>query len=206
MSIANYSELKTAVANWLNRDDLAALIPDFIFLGENALYDALRAIDNEKSSAGTLTTDYFALPGDYKEAISLVYNGVPLERISTQKYNALKSVGIVSGIPVYWVRDQGNIRVLPYEAGSFQFELVYWSSLQHLSDTNSVNPLLTSTPELFLSFALIEAALYLNDMDGTEKWTSMAKRAVDRLNTRWYDESISGSTQTVTEIGGGYGT
>ena len=34
MSITTYSELKTAVANWLNRDDLTSVIPDFIALTE----------------------------------------------------------------------------------------------------------------------------------------------------------------------------
>ena len=30
MAITTYSELKTAVGNWLNRDDLTSVIPDFI--------------------------------------------------------------------------------------------------------------------------------------------------------------------------------
>lgn len=34
MAISNYTELQTAVANWLDRDDLSARIPEFIGLCE----------------------------------------------------------------------------------------------------------------------------------------------------------------------------
>jgi len=34
MAISTYSELKTAVANWLDRSDLTDVIPDFITLAE----------------------------------------------------------------------------------------------------------------------------------------------------------------------------
>jgi hypothetical protein len=36
MSITTYSELQTAVANWLKRSDLTATIPDFIRLAKCA--------------------------------------------------------------------------------------------------------------------------------------------------------------------------
>ena len=34
MAISNYSELKTAIASWLDRTDLTDIIPDFIALAE----------------------------------------------------------------------------------------------------------------------------------------------------------------------------
>ena len=34
MAITTYAELKTAIANWLNREDLTSVIPDFISLAE----------------------------------------------------------------------------------------------------------------------------------------------------------------------------
>ncbi len=34
MAISNYSELKAAIADWLNRSDLTDSIPDFIALAE----------------------------------------------------------------------------------------------------------------------------------------------------------------------------
>ena len=42
MAISNYSELQTAVANWLDRDDLTARIPEFIALAEARFNRVLR--------------------------------------------------------------------------------------------------------------------------------------------------------------------
>ena len=37
MALSTFSELKTSVANYLNRDDLTAVIPDFITMAESDL-------------------------------------------------------------------------------------------------------------------------------------------------------------------------
>ena len=37
MALANYSDLQSAVAGWLNRTDLTSQIPDFIALAESKL-------------------------------------------------------------------------------------------------------------------------------------------------------------------------
>ena len=42
MAISNYGELKTSVANWLDRDDLTERIPEFIALCESMIIRSLR--------------------------------------------------------------------------------------------------------------------------------------------------------------------
>ena len=42
MAIGTYAELKTAVANWLDRDDLTDRIPEFIALAEAKMNRNLR--------------------------------------------------------------------------------------------------------------------------------------------------------------------
>ena len=67
MSITNYTELKTAVADWLNRDDLTdARITDFIQMAENRIFHVLRVPPMEKYA--NLTTDTegkVTVPGDF---------------------------------------------------------------------------------------------------------------------------------------------
>jgi hypothetical protein len=43
MAITTYAELQAAIASWLNRDDLASTIPNFIDMVEAAVFQALKA-------------------------------------------------------------------------------------------------------------------------------------------------------------------
>jgi hypothetical protein len=50
MSIGSYAELKTAIANFLARDDLTAQIPMFIQLAEGRMSRELETREQEKRS------------------------------------------------------------------------------------------------------------------------------------------------------------
>ena len=62
MAIGTYSELQTAVANWLDRDDLTDRIPEFIALAEAKMNRVLRiSLMENVSTALTMvsgTRDY----------------------------------------------------------------------------------------------------------------------------------------------------
>ena len=76
MGLSTYTELKTSVANYLERSDLTANIPDFITLTENRLNRDLRARVNlvRATTATTASTDFYALPSDLIELRNLPYN------------------------------------------------------------------------------------------------------------------------------------
>ena len=42
MALANYADLTASVANWLNRTDLTAIIPDFVAMAESDISRDLR--------------------------------------------------------------------------------------------------------------------------------------------------------------------
>ena len=69
MTLATYSDLKTSVANYLNRDDLTSVIPDFISLTENRMNRDLRVRANMKRANTTTTagTAFYNLPSDMIE-------------------------------------------------------------------------------------------------------------------------------------------
>ena len=69
MSISTYSELKTSIANWLNRDDLTSVIPDFIALNEADMDRRIRHWRMEQRATATIDTRYTALPSDFMEAV-----------------------------------------------------------------------------------------------------------------------------------------
>ena len=55
MAISTYTELQTAVANWLDRDDLTARIPEFIALTE-ARFNRLLRVRSMETEADQVTT------------------------------------------------------------------------------------------------------------------------------------------------------
>ena len=64
MSIATYAELKTAVANWLQRTDLTSYIPDFITIAESQIASDLKVREMEKRVTASISTEYFDIPSE----------------------------------------------------------------------------------------------------------------------------------------------
>jgi hypothetical protein len=76
VSLATYTDLKTSVANYLERDDLTAVIPDFITLTENRLNRDLRVRVNlvRATTSTTAGTEFYDLPSDLIELRNITYN------------------------------------------------------------------------------------------------------------------------------------
>ena len=77
MSIASYSELKQAAANWLNRGDLTSYIPDFVTLFENAANRRLRVRQMQLNTPLTPSSGSAVLPTDYLDWIRVTWTGSP---------------------------------------------------------------------------------------------------------------------------------
>jgi hypothetical protein len=71
VSITNFTELKSSIADFLNRDDLTSTIPSFIALAEADLNRQLRHWRMEKRATANLDTQYTAFPDDFLESIDL---------------------------------------------------------------------------------------------------------------------------------------
>ena len=65
MAITTYTELKTAVADFLNRDDLTSVAPTFISLAETDMQRRIRHWRMEKRSTAEIDTQYSAIPADF---------------------------------------------------------------------------------------------------------------------------------------------
>jgi hypothetical protein len=69
MSITTYTELKAAIADFLLRSDLTAVIPTFISLAEADMNRKMRHWRMEGRSTAQLDTQYSVMPADFLEAI-----------------------------------------------------------------------------------------------------------------------------------------
>jgi len=77
MALTNYTGLKTSIADFLNRDDLTAVIPDFIALAESQINRDIRHWKMEARTSGQQSAldEYMQIPADWVETIRLHLTG-----------------------------------------------------------------------------------------------------------------------------------
>lgn len=185
MALTTYTELKSSLADWLNRQDLTSTIPDFISLAEAQIERQLRTRQMIVRATATIETEYGALPGDFLETKSLKLNTNPITALQFETVDALDVMKatqyLSSGRPKYFGIVGAQIRVLPVPDGSYTGELTYYAKLSKLSSTNATNWLLTQAPDVYLYGALLQAAPYLQDDARIPVWSSLYQAGLDQL-------------------------
>ena len=101
-----YSELKTAIANYLNRSDLDSMMYTFIQQTEAELNRKLRTKDMIKRATATADAQYLTLPTDWMEAINVEItsgNFSPLFQMSIESLDVYrKGNDNRTGQPIYY--------------------------------------------------------------------------------------------------------
>jgi hypothetical protein len=184
MAITTYSELKTAVADWLNRSDLASAIPNFISLAEAQMSRQIRHRKMVMRATATMDTPYFAVPADWKETIRFQLNTNPITPLLyvTPEQLLEDSMSYSSaGQPMFFTTIGQQFEVLPQPDGSYDAELLYYSKLTPLSDAAPTNWLLTESPDIYLYGTLAQSAPYLKEDERTAIWTSLYEKMVEDM-------------------------
>lgn len=186
MAITTYAELKTAIAEWLNRDDLTSTIPDFITLAEESMALNMRHWRMENRATATLDSQYEALPARFIAPIRLSLTGgntYALEQVSqAQLMDRRSQASNVSGRPQYYALTQGEIEVFPTPDADYTLELVYYEKAEALSDSNITNWILDNYPSIYLYGSLMHTAPFLKDDPRLQVWASLYQQGVASVN------------------------
>jgi hypothetical protein len=197
MAITTYAELKTAVADFLNRDDLTATIPTFISMAEAGLNRDVRHWRMEQRSTAEIDDQYLTLPTDWLETIRLtMQDTVPyvLNLASRDQIEEYRLRGAdVSGKPVYYSHIAGEIELYPTPDATYDIEMLYTQKIEALSDSNTSNWLLSEAPDLYLYAVLMETAIYLRDDDRIAAYASMYQNKLAALNASSKKATVSGT-------------
>jgi len=196
MAITTYSNLKTTIASYLNREDLTAYLGDFISLAESRLNRELRVREmvNIDTSTNTVAgTQSYDLPTGYIEATTVIFQSNPFTTLKFMantdfynKYNSSQS----SGTPNFFtiVGTKILLGVQPDSATTLQIN--YYKKLTALSDSNATNDILTNYPELYLYASLAESSPFLMQDERLQVWAGLYKEALGLSNVA----SSKGST------------
>ena len=197
MPITTYAELKTNIAEFLNRDDVASISSTFISLAEDDLNLRLRHWRQEKRSTAEIDTQYSAIPADMLEIIRFYTTSGdtrPLELISQAEMLDRKFRNLnTSGQPAYYAVTAGELEVYPVPDGTYTSELYYYSRIPALSDSNTTNWVLDYYSSAYLYGSLIHSAPYLKDDARIQVWAALYQSAIDAINTESEKAKYGGS-------------
>jgi hypothetical protein len=183
MALGTYTELVAAVADWLNREDLAGAIPNYVALTESRINDRLRVAQMEVTAQTYLFGGSVALPPDFLEARRIYANReggftTALTPLSPSQAGNAYPVG-AAGVPVHFTIVGDTLATFP-NGGDSQVTMTYYAKIPPLA-AYGTNWLLSRNPNIYLYGALTEAAPYLGDDARIETWASLFAAACDAL-------------------------
>ena len=180
-----YAQLKTTIADYLNRDDLTTIIPTFIQMAEAKFNRKLRVRQMIKRATAPIDTAFFAYPSDWLEAKEFQLNTNPITRLEfvTEDYgNFLRqSRFVAAGKPRYYSVVGSQLEFIPTPDTTYEGELTYYAKIPALSDSNTSNWLLAYAPDLYLYGALVEAEPYLKNDERLAIWVDLYLRSIQDI-------------------------
>lgn len=186
MTISTYSELKTAIGNYMGRADLTSRADEFIDNLEAKITRRLRVRHMETTVSGSFTADTatIALPTGFVEIRSFTYDvttDVPrkLEFITPEQGDALGWSS--SGAPEFYSFVGGAIRLYPTPDSAYSYTIRYFAKFTALSESNTTNALLTNYPDLYLYGCLLEACGYVGDDGRIPLWKAAVEECYSEI-------------------------
>lgn len=195
MSVSTFAELKTNIADFLNRDDLTSAIPTFIALAEAQINRDLRHWKMKARTTFTIDQEYEDLPSDWLETVSFnAGNKYPLKLASRETIaDKRMSSEDTAGTPQYYAHVADKFEFYPTPDDTYTGDLLYYQRVPALSDSNTSNWLLTDSPDIYLYGSLIHTAPYLQEDGRAATWAQLYGAAVQKLNLSSDTGVMSGS-------------
>ena len=207
MAIDTYTNLQTAVENWLARDDLTSRVPEFIALAEAKFNRTLIHPRMETRSTTSVDTsddepEFLSLPTGFQSMRRIRLSGVTgkprLQFMSqTQIDDYRYSIDNVTDQPVYFTIMGDEIELAPTPNEDYEIEMIYRTNIPALA-SNSTNWLLTLAPDLYLYGALLESAPYTADDARIGVWGSAMATVLEQVTTHGNRQSFDSGPTTIT--------
>jgi hypothetical protein len=192
MTIASYSDLKSAWRNWAKRSDTTA-VPDarvieFIALGEDRIRQEIRCRQMEATADLTVNAQRVSLPTGYVGMRRLYLSTDPIRNLEFLSPDQFWT---------QWTASQTNTpRTYTIEGDEIVFgpspdttytgkALIY--KLTALSDSNTTTPLLLASPGIYLNAALVASVPYTANQARLPEWEAgyqVAKSVLEKSSRR----------------------
>ena len=198
MVITDYPSLKQTVADYLDRSNLNAFIPNFIQNCESTLYKTLRIRAMENSLSVTTSSGVAAVPTS-PAYIELKYAYVdsspvtPLTRVLPEQiYELSPDRSVTTTTPKYIATSGDNFIFSKVPADGVNIRGIYYGRLTPLSGVNTTNWFTTYAPDLLLYGSLLEAEPFISTDARIATWQLMYQRAYKAVDSEEKRQQHSG--------------
>ena len=209
MALTTYTELKTSLANWLNRSDLTTEIgDDFIKLTEADLNSKLRVRAMIAQVNITVDAETAALPTDFLQIRNFyILSGqtkTPLVYTTPASMDTTSGTS-TTGLPTTFTILGDTLRFSPKPDATYTAVMNYFKKFPALTSTNATNYILASHPAIYLYGSLFHAANFLGGINPqqVQTWQQMYATALERLELNDREDEYNGSplqVRTVTSV------
>jgi len=184
MALSTYAELQTAVADFLNREDLTAVIPTFITLAEARIARDLDHWKQEVRLSQVFDERYEAVPSDMVEVLSVHHDdgGRIVVMATAEMQERRGQTSNQAGKPCYVRLTASQFELFPTPDQEYNVSVLYRARIPALTDVATTNWLLTDAPDVLLYGALVQTAPYLQEDARIQTWAALYQSAVDALN------------------------
>jgi len=202
MAITTFSELKTAVSNWLDRSDLTDRIPEFIELAEarHRRDFKIRRMETRVTANTIADTEFYTLPDNYVAMRNIQLNTDPktaLEYLTPEQMDRVRA-GSSTGKPKAYSIMGNAFQLRPIPDSVYEIEMLYYKYFTALSDSNTTNDMLTYHPDAYLYATLLEAEPYLQNDKRVQLWLgayNIAQKAITESNERDRHSGVAPTTR-----------
>jgi len=208
MALGTFTELKDAIADWLDRSDLTARIPDFITLAEARVNRdvRIRPMEVRSSMETTAGQRYSNLPGGYLQMRNIQLNTnpiTPLEYITPEMLDRLYGSD-TTGKPKAYTLIGDEIQLAPIPDSDYTVEMAFYEKFTALGDgtsgTVTSNWLTTNAPDVLLYGALLEAEPFIKNDERVNLWINAYNSAITRIQDTDTKDRHSGSAMRIRNI------
>jgi hypothetical protein len=217
MTVTTYTSLGSAVSEWMGRagdTDIASRFDDILALHEQRMYygakevpgmlpafERLRIREMEYADTAFVLAATVAQPTGFLELIEASLNN-GLGPLDITHEGVIASYGEQTfPQPRVLAISGANFRVWPDPGSAYTATLRYYKKLTSPSGSNSTNWILTNAPGLYLNGCLMQAAIYIGDIDAAKLYGAMYVAEVGGLNER-RNRELAGATNVRLRLRG----
>lgn len=180
--ITNYTDLQTAISDYMARNDISGKAQEFIQLAEARLNRQIEGVASTIALNGVAGQNYIDISSlNIIEPVSLYIDGTIHEFSVTPKPQGSFPYYDISGTPSQWaIEDVGGLTYIRFDREldePYTFRLTYQGRFA-LSDAAPTNDFLTNYPDVYLAACIVWGCLYVKSTNDGSIWQSVLENGI----------------------------